>query len=167
MAPYFDSANAAHQALLPTPQQGASALSDVAELAEADVINHFTRRAPAVVYGVAVASTHPAAPFESVVVTGTGEATLVGTDRYVYLRGYRQDASDAEVDPDLKVALRRTIAEVIAWRLRQWGQNPLVQNEAAQPGASRTYRPELLHPFPPGFDRWLLPFDTRLTSWAL
>lgn len=165
MAPYFDPNDVSHLALLPAELREAQDLADVAADAEADVVNHYTRRAPDLRY---TAQQPIALDGQPVVLLLTDRtATQVGVGLYVFLEGYQEDADHASVDPDLKTDLRRAIAEVIKWRLRRWSQDLAVQSEGNRDGMSRTYRDAVDDPFPRGWDRWLRKHDSREPAWAI
>lgn len=171
MTSYFDTTN--DKTLLPPAYRNHAELANVAVLAESDVIGYFTEDPPYWLYttqlglqGFLDAS------------SGTGEdvtnlsapASAIVPQLRVYLRGYKVDASHANVDPNLKLALKRTIAEVIAWRLNQWtvieaGMQSVSGQEGGVP-KSKSFRPGAEEAFPPDWTRRLYPYDSRKLPWG-
>jgi len=142
--PYFDPTNEEHLKLLPTDMREASDLTNVAAEAEADVIQYFTSEDP---------------PTSSLDYVELQDDDGYGIGRYVCLRGYATDPTEAETF--LQTAMRREIAGVIRWRLKQREKDPLIASESSGEFKGRTFRNDAEQPFPPGFGRWLRPFDTR------
>lgn len=107
---------------------------------------------------------------EDITASGAPASAVVPQVR-VYLRGYKQDASDPSTDPNLRQALKLTIAEVIAWRLAQWiSIEPGVAATAGTDGQipkSKTFRPTAEDRYPPDWTRWLYPYESipRLYGW--
>lgn len=157
MATYFDTQEQADQNLLPPEFRGAADLANVAVEAEKDVIEQYTDRAHAWWYTARVMINEG----------GTPESVNANLSMYVFLRGYKADAAHAAVDPDLKDALKRTIAAVIAWRLRQRNADPLVASQSSADGKSTTWRDSAVFLFPRGFDRRLRRFDLREPVWGM
>lgn len=166
--PYFDATNEFDTNLLPAALRTDSELLVLAQLVEADVIAHFTRHVPSTAYtareGV---SDEPRFGDSGWVTDVVGEdvsnqaapAGAVVPQIRVYLRGYKADAADPAVDPNLKLALKRAIAEVIRWRLAQWkSEQQALSSSADGGGKSRSYRDSADDPFPKGWDRWVRPF---------
>lgn len=171
MTTYFSTTN--DLALLPPGMRADGELANVAALAEADVIGYFVSDPPYWLYtnqlglqgffdaslGVGEDITNQSAP-----------ASAVVPQVRVYLRGYKADASHADVDPNLKLALKRTIAEVIAWRLWQWKQlEPGVSAASGLDGGaqkSRAFRATAEDRFPTDWYRWLIPYDSRPVLWG-
>ena len=153
--PYLDTANEEHLKLLPENVRGDGDLANIAAEAEADVIDHYTTRGD------------DAAPVSDPPYHATREATELtdaegdGIGVYVYLRGYDPDPDQAE--QNLAGAIRRGVAAVIRWRMKQWDKDPLHASEAGDAGtfSGFSYRRDAENPFPPGFSRYLCNFDTR------
>lgn len=171
MQPYFDPTDVRDLALLPPQFRGADDLANVASDVEAEVINHYTRRAHDARYTLLQPVAQPPIGFSttpSFVYTPRGYATDLGNGTLVYLVGYTVDAADTACDPMLKAALKRAIARAIAWRLRQWDRDPTVRTEASPQGqVTRTFREDAVNPFPPEFESSLSKFDSRPAVWAL
>ena len=172
MATYF--VVATDTALLPPGIRAHAELANVAALAEADVIGAYTDDPAYFLY-----TTQLGLQGFLDVSIGRGEditnqsapSTAVVPQVRVYLKGYKVDSADANVDPNLKLALKRTIAEVIAWRLNQWSGNiePGVAMSTGTDGSvpkSKSFRPTAEDIFPPGWDRWLRPYDTTQRLWG-
>ena len=171
MTTYFDTT--ADKLMLPPSVRNHTELANVAALVEADVLAYFTDDPPYFLYtnqlglqgffdaswGVGEDITNQGAPANAIV-----------PQIRVYLRGYKQNPSDAAVDPNLKLALKRTIAEVITWRINQWTAiEPGVQSSAGQEGGapkSKSFRPGAEDAFPPDWIRWLYPYDSRKLIWG-
>ncbi len=153
MASYFQVTEKADLELLPETMREGKELSGIAVQAERDVIAQFTERFTAVSH------------YEG----------LLNTDIYlnmdlslvIFLRGYTTDSGDADVDVDMKAALKDTIAEVIKWRMRKRLVNPLLDSQSDDSGKSVTYRSETREPFPPNWDWRMTPFDARPVTWSL
>ena len=141
MASYFVSAE--DSVLLPKAVRGAEDLDQLALLVEADVINEFTQEPQP-------GDLEPAVELDSY--------------RFVYLRDYAVDADDAGAA--LKLALKRTIALVLAWRLRQDVMNPLLTSGGGK-AKSETRVANHQEPFPMHWDRFLRPFDSRPGAFAI
>lgn len=166
MATYFVVAD--DKLLLPPAARTNADLANVAADAEKDVIGHYTARAHYTWFtarlGFAPYFAHTGLVRSS---EGTPELVNESLSLYVYLRGYKKDAADAAVDPDLKDALKREIAGVIAWRINQRDVNLLTSSEADGHGKSVSLRPDANAVFPPGFGRRLQPFDIREPVWGI
>lgn len=172
MATYFDATKQEHLELLPKTLRSDEMLKEVAAQAEADVIGMFTEGAPYTNYTDREAQlqdgiVHTEVVGEEITAVGLPSGAVVPR-LYVYLRGFKADASHANVDPNLKLALRRTIAEVIRWRLMQWKRELGIQASSDSIGKNRTYHEDVRSAFPPGWDRWLRPFksDEPLASFG-
>lgn len=148
--PYFDVTNEDHILLLPDTMRSVDDIESIAGRAERDVISMFIRR---------VSSSYPLLDQDNLVNATIGLG--------VYLLGYKLDAADPDVDPDLEVALRETIADVIEWRLRRRLKDPQIQSSSDDAGKTQTFRPETREDFPPDFDWRLQPFDARDPTWAI
>jgi hypothetical protein len=154
VATYFDSTGTDKLLLVPAVRTNAD-LVNVAAEAEKDVIAHYTARAHYLLNTVRLGS-----------MEGTPELVNSSLGLYVFLRGYKVDANDAAVDTDLKAALKREIASVIEWRIRQRDVNTLTTSEADGAGKSVSLRADANAVFPPGFGRRLRPFDIREPVWG-
>lgn len=160
MAPYFNFANEADLKLLPAWARSHSELEWLATQVEADVIRYYTRplrdefeafRIQDALYPMALNSR---------------TLELLGNHEAVYLWGFKLDADDPAVDPYLKAAMKRAVAEVMAWRLRQVRVDPMVTTESGE-GKSKTYRMDANEPFPQGWERWLDNFEATEPMWWL
>lgn len=164
MASYFDATAPADLQLLPQYMQSDSELAYIASQVEADVISMYTERAPYYLYTArqeylrnGLVSTETVGEDISAQNAPTGAIT---PQLRVYLKGYKADASDALVDPNLKTALKRTIAEVIRWRIVQWKREQGLMSSSDSEGTSRSYGPQSSDPFPPNWNRYLKPFES-------
>lgn len=164
-AEYFDaSSGSSDLELLPEAMRSMPEIELWAEEVEQDILDYFTRRAPGSELSEPVTS-----------VTGAGldrPATQIGDSAYyVFLRGYEELAADVDTTeyPNFKADMKRTIAKVLRWRLRQQKVNPLVESEAdgGERGKSRTYHEDARAEFPPGWDKRLRKYDTREPNWML
>lgn len=151
MTTYFVPANATHLAYLPERFREHSDLDNIADRSEADVISAFIRFPHPM--GWTARSYNP-----------VGTEINADTGLTVYLSEYEVDADDADLD--FALAMARTIADVIAWRIRWEATNPLLQAESSDLGKSRTYRGSAASPFPPFWDSRLRPYDTREAGWG-
>lgn len=170
MATYFDHTVQAHKNLLPSDIRTDAELSNVAAIAEADVINEFTRAPGYTNYTSdeellrdGIVSTEVVG--EDITAEGAPSGAIVPTVK-VYLRGYKVDADDPATDPNLKLALRRTIAEVIRWRFGQWRREQAVASASDGNSKSRSFRDGSDSSFPPDWDRWLKPFKSEEPLWS-
>ena len=153
MTTYFTHNTEADLALLPERYRGYSDLENIAAQVEADVISRYTDMNQP--WGYTRRSYNPAS---TEINSDTGLA--------VFLSEYAADASAA--DTNFADAMRRTIAEVIAWRIRWVNSNPLLEGEStSESGKSRTYRQQAFSAFPPHWDWRLKPYDTRERGWGL
>jgi len=172
VASYFDPTDNTHLALLPAPLRAHAELFELAPVVEADVIGFYTRRVHDARYTVLQPTGQPlktVLPY-SFVFTPRGYATDLGNGEYVYLIGYTLDAADPLADPLLVAALRKEVAHVLRWRLRQWDRDPAIESESsgqAMGGRNVKYRAWSEEPFPRDFPRWTKPFDSRPITWGL
>lgn len=165
MAPYFNPQTKADQELLPSAIRGDPELGRVAALAEADVIAYFTASPPYANY--TVRETLAEDGVTDVEVKGEDVSTSAsGPQLRVYLRGYKADADHADVDPKFKIAMRRTVAEVIAWRIARERRELAVTSSSDGSGKSRSYAGNAQDQFPPEWTRWLQPFKSDEPLWA-
>jgi hypothetical protein len=90
----------------------------------------------------------------------------MATERFVWLRGYTEDAEAAA--PAFTAALRREIAGVIRWRAARMGKKAGLESESAgEPATSKSYRADAEQALPPDFGRHLRPFTLRPVGWTL
>lgn len=146
--PYFDAEDPAHIALLRENIRDVSELKDVAAAAEYDVIAAWsgTQFVGNTTYG-----------------TYTFESTLIRTSPfpiYCYLRNFTTDPEDSQADPMLVDALRRTIAQVIEWRVSQWKKDPVLRLQYAN-ATSLNYMDDANAMFPANWRRRLHMWDVR------
>lgn len=172
--PYFDAGNDDDKKLLPPSVRSNTELLNVAALAEAAVIAFFTENPPAFLFTAYDAALRGGALIGTglgVAEWGTGTDITAATDGAaqlrVYLQGYKADAADPNVDPNLKAALKYSIAHVIRWWVTGWGREPGVQSASDVAGKSRSFRENAEDALPPGWDTWLVPFDIRPRPWGL
>lgn len=130
-------------------------LETVAAEAESDVIGHYTRRWP---------HAYPYTPFPlgwDFFGSGwAGRGFDLGDGAWVMLHNYVPDASSC-TDASLVLALKRTIADVVTWRLAKYGTNYLLHKNQSAPGQRTDFRDDVREPFPPG--EW----EFRLKPWDL
>jgi hypothetical protein len=150
MTTYF--VKATHVTYLPERYREHSDLDNIASRVEADVISQYTK------------FQHPLGYTAR---TYNPTATEINSDTglSVFLSEYEVDADDA--DTNFADAMARTIADVIAWRIRWEAANPLLSAESSDLGKSRTYRTTAISMFPPNWDSRLRPYDTREAGWGL
>lgn len=155
MATYYDASLQAHKDLLPPEQRAYADLANLATECEKDVIEQFTERARDSIY------TAPS-------LVGEGGEQVGATDmqRYVRLRGYKADSAHADVDADLKDALKRTIADVLSWRIERRLRGQALSGTSVQ-GVSRAYIEAAAGLWPRGWDRRLRTFDLRIPAWGI
>lgn len=136
MADYFNPNDSDDTDLLHPDVQGHSDLSRMAGIVEHEVIEQY-----------------------AVYTTG-------GDLDEVLLLGYETDADDPDTGAKLKEALRRTIAEVISYRLRHQDKDPEVASYD-QGGRGTEYRNNgsKEYRWPPNWDRRLVPFDERAPAY--
>lgn len=131
---------------------------EVAEYAasvEFDVIEKYTERERDTSYTASGTAWNVPDP----VVISYRERVEISSGLYVYLRGYKTDASLASAE--FALAMRRAIAEVLAWRVRRSRTTPAVSSETASGAASKSYTNEHHSNWPRGWQRWLRRYDTR------
>lgn len=163
MARYFDPDRAVDSALLPLESRDATDLDQIATEAEADTIGYYTRditRMSVIVYD----------SIYSPSLTSTVEYTALGDTLGVFLRYYAADPStldlnDAEVAA-FKLAMQRTIATVISWRLLQGKINTIAIQETRE-GRHLIKSMIQIEPFPPNWTRYLEPYCTLPPQWTL
>lgn len=156
MATYFDATAPADKALLPPEQQSYTDLAALAVDVEQDVINEYTARAHYWFYTARLMAS----------LEGTPEPVNTALSLYVYLRGYKVNSADVAVDVDLKNALKRTIAEMISWRISRRIRGETLASQSVQ-GVSRAYLAATAALWPKGWDRRLRHFDLREPCWGM
>jgi len=181
MAAYFDTTN--DKTLLPNDLRDSPELANVAALAEAAVIGYYTSTPPYYLYtawmgylqqgggqpggiglwggwfnerGIGEDITNPSPP-----------SGAVTPQIRVYLAGYKADASSSLVDPNLKAALKKTVAIVIRWWMTGWGREPAVRNSQDMQQKVRTYSANADDAFPPDWNLLLEPYSTKPVYWGL
>jgi hypothetical protein len=126
----------------------------VAADVEADVIERFTQAFPVLTQWV-----------PPIWADGIPAVTDLGDGRGVFLKSYTVDAQ-ACTDPAFVLAMKRTIADAITWRMYQEQRNP-AEEAKAMGGASVQFSRDQSEPLPRHWDRWLRNFDTREPAWRL
>lgn len=90
----------------------------------------------------------------------------VASSRTVYLDGYN-DTTPASSDAALKDALKRTIADVLSWRLQHYDDDPtasmIVRGSRTVARATSALDPN----YPDAWDHRLIPFDLRDPLWGV
>ncbi len=150
--PYFDPELEADILLLPESQRKSGEIENVAPQAEADVIRFYTRRA----------SRHSALGFPALAEVVNQDLSLV-----VFLLGYKVSPTDPGTDPDLRQALKETIAGVVSWRLMRRNRDKAIITESTDIGKTVTWNTHGAASFPPQFDWRLSNYDLRQPTWAL
>ena len=140
--------------LLPKEFRASPEIENLSARVERDIVLQYTRRVSP--------NTHP-------LIGLVGDPFInKGLGLVIFLLGYREDADDPETDPDLKVALKDTVADVLEWRLRKNSYtDPMLSSSSDDAGKSINYRQEAREPFPPDWDWRLKAFDVREPSWSL
>ncbi len=175
MATYFDSTSTADKNLLPVGVRSAAELANVAALAEAAVIGAYTGNPPYFLYtayDAMVRSRNNDQPWLlgfaergsglDITATTTNAAQL-----RVFLQGYTADAADVNCDPNLKKAMRMTIAQVIRWWMVGWNRQGGVSSTSDMQAKTRAYAANADDAFPRDWDMLLRPFDSRPLPWGL
>jgi hypothetical protein len=177
--PYFDTKNPATLLLLAPTYRNDPELPNVAALAEAMVIGWYTMNPPYFFYTAASVANVSQWIWPSTergggedITTQNAPLNAVVPMLRVYLTGYKQDASDVLVDPNLKAALTMAIAEVVTWTLTRWkeiepGVASVTQSGVAGPSKSRVFRPYAESSFPPDWNMLLEPFNSKPVNWGL
>lgn len=172
---YFDPASVADKNLLPPGVRSSTELANVAALAEAAVIGHYTQNPSYFLYtayDAFIRRLNTGAPWllgfaERGAGEDVGASTVGAAQLRVYLTGYKADASDANVDPNLKRAMRMTIAQVIRWWTAGWNRQLGVASSSDLQAKTRAYKNNSDDAFPPNWDMLLTPFDARPIPWGL
>jgi hypothetical protein len=154
---YFDVNEPTHLALLPAEIREWVEVRDMAAAVEFDVIEKYTDRERDTSYTASGTAWNVPDPL----VIGYRERVEVADGLYVYLKGYKADATEA--DAAFALAMRRAVADVLAWRVRRARATPAVQSESGQGSgaASKSYTNEWHSNWPRGWQRWLRRYDTR------
>lgn len=151
MTAYF--VPASDKTLLPPEQQNYSDLAALATDVEADVIQQFTVRVTDTWYTI-----------PSLVAAGGVQVGAAAFGLYVMLLGYTVDAATA--DADLKDALKRTVADVVSWRIERRMRGQALASSGVQ-GVSRAYIEASAGLWPRGWDRRLRRFNLRVPVWGI
>jgi hypothetical protein len=162
--PYFNLANQDCIALMAPEDLDATGIERIAEEAEASVIAHYTRD----IAGRWDIGRNITFSSGSVGLPSLDGYTPIGGSLVVYLRYYCVDPANlgtTEAELAFLLAMRRTVAAVIQWRLLQETMNIAAVQET-RGGRHLIKDWWQREPFPWGWDRWLKPFDLRpaLTS---
>ena len=148
MARYFDTSESEHLKYLPEEYRDHPRIATLAGEVEDDIRDYFTGQLPAEYYALDA----DGLPYGG---------TKLDDYRYVYLRGFRTDATPTDAtETALQTAMIRAVAEVLVWRLRQENRDPAVQSKSNTKG-NTTLRPGADKPWPRGWKRRFKPFDTR------
>lgn len=163
MSIYFSESNPEHLALLPPALRTDQRLAGLVDMAEADLISHYTVRARAAGYR----EVDDFKPGPLYVAGPLAEAVDIGAGLYVCLRGYHH-TNAAQAEANFARAMRRAVAEVVRWRASQWRKEPLTVSQSGADGTNNTsFREDAEHAFPPSVERWLSPYDLRPVVWGL
>lgn len=147
MTAYFDVNSTSSTDLLVKAVRTHDELATTAADAETDVVAHFSRRYPS------------SGTFSDAFYAGRGY--YAGNGVWVSLLNYLPDAASC-TDAGLVLALRRTIADVVTWRLGKRGEALHVESQSALgPGTYKRNRPDFVNPFPPG------DWPYRLRNWDI
>ncbi len=153
-AKFFDASEGSQDLLLlPPASRTEDDLEALADAAEAEVLAAYTGTGQRVYAGVGdnvtLADLYPGA----YVLDDSTDPAL-----FVFLRGYNPDPLECEAN--LAAALKREIAHFIPYLAAKWRTNPLTAAESAGDGGkSVTFREDKNNPRPPGFGRYLRPFQ--------
>lgn len=162
MPRYFDPDRTVDLDLLPMESQDASDLNYFATEAEADVIAYFTRDLTST--GTTLWPTVRAPLAEAPVYTA------VGDHLGVFLRFYTVNPDDVDTaaadGAAFLLAMKRTIAAVVGWRILQSKMNTLAIQETRE-GRHLIKSMLQIEPYPPNWTRWLEPFSTLPPVWTL
>lgn len=153
---YFDPTNPADVALVNPLFQNDPLLSQAATMVTQEILDAFTQE----VHGIIRMSSFSLG-------SNISNAFRIGDRLYVALRGYSTNANDAATDPQFLLAYKRTIADMIPWRIRQWRRDPMIQSETSQTGPATTYRGQASWTYPRGVMRRMFPFDLRSPQWSI
>lgn len=149
MATYFDSNKQEDLKLLREAHRDVSELAELASGAEADVLRYYTGRIFPWYAGRVM----------------VGPPTSIGGDpeRFIYLWGYKVDSAAASVD--FKDALRRTIGQVLDWRIARAKKDPMLTVDYKK----GVFRGDANAELPRGWSWRLKEYDVRpdSTTWAV
>jgi hypothetical protein len=183
MTTYFNPADPAHVNLLPPGYRAHQDMPVVAGVSEADVIDYYTE-VPSYWWLATSQLGFIQYPWgwgglenPGTDITAPNQQGQVTSPRLrVYLKGYKPDdgkntagtgSTDPLVDPNLVQAMKRTIAEVIFWRLSRWTTvEPGVQSAASDIGKSKVFRANSEDAFPPDWNRGLIVFASGRAPWG-
>lgn len=153
MATYFDPTDPEDLKLLPVALRDQEDLAEVAARVEAEVIAEYEVSTYDGSSGAGVDTSDRLDP----------AAVMVADYRYVCLRGYAVDSTDA--DAGLKEALRKEIAELLRRRLWQSRREDGVRF-AIDSDRQRQYRANAEDRIPESFGFWLRNYDIRPVNWV-
>lgn len=155
MATFFNTENPNDLALLHADVREATELDRLAEQVEYEVILFYKQRD---MQGIAT--------YQDFFRYEAGASPLTGIK--VRLVGYNE-SDPAKSEPDLKEALRRTIAEVLSYQLRNYENANGVASQS-QGNRSVTYtsgQPPTWRNFPHGWNLYLRNFDARIQGYGI
>ena len=163
MASYFDISSASVRALLPTDVSSRTDLQRLAEEAEAELIQHYTRE-PLDRRGT---SSH----YHNSVVTGYENLTSQDTALTVYLRYYKVDADELTTTDEIafRTAMRRAIGAFIRVKAAQDDVDPMVSSKSRgrRSEAYRALADSFEGSIPKSVTKWLRPYDKRPRTFVI
>lgn len=154
MADFFDVSKVADLNLLHSTVRDNSELGNVVDKAEWEIINAFTQR-----------DMQGLGTYQAFFEYESGQNP--NTDLEVRLVGYNSE-TPASSDAGLKEAMRRTIADIASWSIRNYDNNNNVQS-IKQGQRSVTYSGivPVFNDFPQGWDRRLSNYDARFKQYSI
>lgn len=166
---YFDPTSRAHLDLLPVEFRDSDEVARIAEFAEADIIDFYTRAPRPSPYRPFVQGRASGA---FVPISGSsfrGSKELTGTPFRVYLRGYEENSEsvDQTMYPKFVEDMRATIVLVTEWRMQQDARPVDAISESDGRGKIISLRRDRLEPFPPRWNRRLRKYELTEQTWAL
>lgn len=172
--PYFDVSNPALLNMLPPGLRSDAELPNAAAYSENMVIGWYTMNPPYFFYTAASVANVSQWIWPSTERGGGEDITNQNAPSgavvpllRVYLSGFKQDASDPNVDPNLKAMLQATIADVTVWTLKRWRTLEIGVDSSSEQNRSKRFRPYSDDAFPPDWNWRLAPFDSKPVNWAL
>lgn len=164
MTNYFDVTLDTDLALVPSSYRQATNLALLASEAESDILAYYTTL-------LEPASFAPLSQLLEwgqlwVVPSPVGQYVSLLDGRGVFLNQYTVDASLC-ASVALKLAMRKTIARVLVWRLNQETRDTSTQLESVVGRTFKNYVADHDAPFPRHWDRDLRQFDTRIPAWGV
>jgi hypothetical protein len=155
MATFFDTTDINDQELLHKDVRLSEELDVMANLAENDVIEFYRQR-----------DMQSLSTYQDFFRYEAGASPLTGIK--VRLVGYNE-AEPENSHPDLKEALRRTIAEVLSYRLRNYDNQTGIMSQS-QGNRSVTFTagtPASWRDFPHGWNLYLRNYDARIQGYGI